>query len=189
MKHFATVCTLIAVGWVAQANAGPQAPSVGMAAWEAYEYGRSYLRINPPSPSTAAKYFVLAAEMGDKWAAYELAELYRTGNGVQKDLSEAVRLYETIVDDNGWAQYQLGEMLRKGEGVAQDPVRARELLESAVIQTYSHWPKFALAQILEASEDQRDVRRAVRLYREAVSEDNPYASERYANLCSRVSCP
>lgn len=79
------------------------------------------------------------AEKGDAEAQFDLGEAYRTGNGVAKDVTEAVAWYEKTANTkranrfdkyanqqqiNEWpqtkAQFRLGMMYSDGEGVSKD---------------------------------------------------------------------
>jgi TPR repeat protein len=168
-------------------------------AWHWLKAGKSYLRIQPPDEATAARYFARAVAVGEPWVLYEVAEIYRKGDRIQKNHPEAVRLYSVIVEDGercasaqrtcGWAKFQLGEMLRKGEGVPKNIPRARRLLEDAILATGNGWAKLALGDILDDSENPVDLRKAADLYGQAAAEGNTYALGNLRELCQRSSLP
>ena len=178
---------------------GEQPSLDNVPAWHWLKAGKSYLRIEPPDEVTAARYFAKAVAAGEPWVLYDVAEIYRKGDGMQKNHPEAVRLYGMIVEDGercasapgtcGWAKFQLGEMLRKGEGVPKDIPRARRLLEEAVVATGNEWPKLALGDILDDSENPADLSRAADLYRQAAAEGNTYARRNLRELCQRDLIP
>src|SRR6056300_1951161 len=57
----------------------------------------------------AFKYFKKAAELGDAVAQYNLSELYRLGQGVEKDMKRAVHhLEEAAIGGHPTARYNLG---------------------------------------------------------------------------------
>ena len=58
-----------------------------------------------------------AADLGDKVAQWNLAEMYYDGEGVEKSFAEARRFLKLSADqDDVDAQYELGLMMMKGEG-------------------------------------------------------------------------
>ncbi len=65
------------------------------------------------------------AEQGDAKAQFEIAKLYRTGQGAAQNIQTALYWYRKAAA-NGviQAQYELGLIFDKGEGVRPDPVRA-----------------------------------------------------------------
>jgi len=64
-----------------------------------------------------------------------LAERYRSGKGVPKDMSKAAELYQKAADQgNHYAQNDLGMLYENGEGVPKDLNKARELYQKAADQ-------------------------------------------------------
>ena len=64
--------------------------------------------------------FKTSAEAGDAEAQHNLAMLYRTGKGVEKDLAMSVRWFRRAADQGiADAQYNLGYMYENGEGLKQ----------------------------------------------------------------------
>ena len=82
-------------------------------------------------PVEAADYYRLAAEQGDTLAQAHLGLCHLTGNGVDQDLEEAVRLFREAQGDPV-AQFNLGVCLAKGQGVALD-------MEAAVMDCSYVW--------------------------------------------------
>jgi TPR repeat protein len=66
------------------------------------------------------------ARSGDPESQFNLAQLYRLGRGIQRDMVQARRWYERAAE-RGYApaQYQLGVLWERGDGVPPDPVEAR----------------------------------------------------------------
>jgi len=65
------------------------------------------------------------ADQGHARAQYRLARLYANGNGVDKDLTEAIRLYHLAVDQgDADAQLGLGYIYETGNGTAKDEIAA-----------------------------------------------------------------
>ena len=60
--------------------------------------GLAYIRLNAEderySPSKAAQYLILASDEGSAEAQFELAKLYETGLGVERNIDRALELYE-----------------------------------------------------------------------------------------------
>ena len=48
----------------------------------------------------AIQYYKAAAELGDSLAYSNLAYLYETGEGVEQDIAEAIRLYRIAAEDD-----------------------------------------------------------------------------------------
>lgn len=66
-----------------------------------------------------------AAGQGDAMAQFFLGQMYRNGQGVEKNLQEAVNWYrEAASRNNRLAQYNLGWLYDTGEGVAQNSEEA-----------------------------------------------------------------
>ena len=85
------------------------------AKYAAYQLGNIYLSRDT---SKAIRYFHISMEKGDTWAPYRLADLYKRGIGVPKDIHKAIRLYEELVKKGGKnarkAAYLLGEIYQFG---------------------------------------------------------------------------
>ena len=74
---------------------------------------------------SAVKEYRALAEQGDTAAQTQLAEMYLTGRGVDKDPRQALTWYEQAAQHgNAEAQYSLGNMYFMGEGVPQDDAQA-----------------------------------------------------------------
>jgi uncharacterized protein len=81
---------------------------------------------------TALHEFTLAAEEGLDLAQYNLAILYFTGQGVERDLDEAFRWTEAAaMQGHVGAQFNLGNLYYAGDGVVADKNKAVEMFEFA----------------------------------------------------------
>jgi TPR repeat protein len=174
--------------------AGPKLlPKPGLTAYSAIQFGKSYLRQSPPDAAGAARYFkraeVIATETGEAWPIMDLADMHRKGDGVPRNMKEAVRLYQTIADRSPWAKYQLGLAMSEGRGTPRDPAAARILLEEAARETGDQWPKLGLAKLLESTGSPTDLDRAYALYRETARAGNKEAAARLKRLCSDPAKP
>ncbi len=77
-----------------------------------------------------------AAALGDVTAMRNLHAMYRYGNGVQKDLKEALMWLQRAVDENNPEAIRImGKLLAFGEeGTTADPVRGASLLRQAALK-------------------------------------------------------
>ena len=83
----------------------------------------------------AAKWFRMAAEMGDIEAHFYLGECYYLGKGVEQDYSEAAKWYRMAAEmGDVEAQSNLGFCYYYGEGVEQDYKEAAKWLRRAAEQ-------------------------------------------------------
>ena len=81
---------------------------------------------------TAFYEFTLAAEEGLDLAQYNLAILYFTGQGVEKDAAEAFRWTElAALQGHVAAQFNLGSLYYAGDGVEANPDKAVEIFKEA----------------------------------------------------------
>ena len=81
---------------------------------------------------TALYEFTLAAEEGLDLAQYNLAILYFTGQGVEKDAAEAFRWTElAALQGHVAAQFNLGSLYYAGDGVEADLNKAVKMFEGA----------------------------------------------------------
>lgn len=79
-----------------------------------YELGRKYLKRK--KTSEAAQLFEPAAQKGHAMSQYELALLYKEGNGVERNLLQAFHWFGQVANQqHAEAQYELG-LLYKGNG-------------------------------------------------------------------------
>ena len=82
----------------------------------------------------AAEILKPLAEAGNPIAMYNLATLYQTGLGVEKDYTKAINIY-TKVADKGYpeAYNQLGNTYSFGLGVPVDNIKALSLYKKAIL--------------------------------------------------------
>ena len=66
-------------------------------------------------------------------AIFELAEMYRTGDGVERDVDKALNYYEQAAEyGNVKAAYTLSEIYRGGHGVKKNLSKSREFLDATI---------------------------------------------------------
>ena len=83
----------------------------------------------------AKKWLEKAADQNHPQALYELATMYRRGDGVEKDQPKAAELFEkAAARGHALSQRSLGNMYYEGEGVEKDREKAEELWEKARAQ-------------------------------------------------------
>ncbi len=79
-----------------------------------------------------------AAEQGDADAQFTLGVMYRQGEGVPQDPTEAVKWYRLAAEQgDAGAQFNLGVMYEQGKGVPQDPTEAVKWYRLAAEQGYA----------------------------------------------------
>ena len=126
MKTRANVLILLSVLTVAFLLAGAALLGQGDLSPEAL-YRRGLSRMTPLNSdyAGAADLFRQAAERGLPKAQRSLGELYRNGQGVPQDDTEAVNWFRKAADKNDLpAQADLGTMYANGRGVSQDDKEA-----------------------------------------------------------------
>ena len=90
-----------------------------------YMLGKMYFNGEyiPADYDKAEKYLLAAASANNRHAIYQLAKLYLTQE--KYDVIKAVKLFESIADDNSWASYWLGRIYLFGkDGIASDREKA-----------------------------------------------------------------
>jgi hypothetical protein len=91
--------------------------------------GESLYRLASLSDKTgeypeAVKLYRKAVKQDDYRAMVDLGEMLEQGRGVEKDVAQAVQLYEQAADRSRWAQFKLGAMYLQGQGVPKSEARA-----------------------------------------------------------------
>jgi TPR repeat protein len=87
---------------------------------------------DPAQEKEAAQWLERAAAQGHAASQFELAVLYCTGKGVEKNLAQAVGWYEKAAQEGHvTAKHNLGVMLINGMGVEADPARGARLVQEA----------------------------------------------------------
>ena len=78
------------------------------------------------------------AEAGDAEAQYNLGECFLNGDGVAKDMAEAVKWWRKAAEQGAvWAQYNLGVCFYEGNGVDKDHSEAVKWYRKAAEQGYA----------------------------------------------------
>lgn len=78
----------------------------------------------------AARLFRKSAKQGNLYAAAQMGELYRTGNGVEEDLGKAIEMF-TLAKGVPMAEFRLGQFYAEGKGVDKDLAEALKHYETA----------------------------------------------------------
>lgn len=88
----------------------------------------------PADPAEAVRWFLAAADRGDREAQFQLGVRYHSGRGVVRDDLEAARWFQ-LAADQGYApaQLSLAELYAAGHGVPADLVQA--LMWASLAQT------------------------------------------------------
>ena len=139
----------------------------------------------------AAEWYSRAAESGDYYAQCELGELYEKGRGVRKDLLQAIELYSLSADQNWeFAQIALGDIY-SSDWEGQDYRKAAdyyiEALNNAADNEYAVGAaSYGLGRLYESGKGvNRDMRKAVEMYRRAAELNNEEAAERLEELMQK----
>lgn len=97
--------------------------------------GDIYLNSSLRDYDKAVENYRISASQGDLNSFFTLGEIYRKGQGVPKNTSEAFRFYEYAASRNySPAQYMLGILYANGTGVPRDIYKAYAWLSMAVEQ-------------------------------------------------------
>ena len=98
-----------------------------------YALGKLHLEIG--NTSAALRWFRQAAECGNPFAQYRLGKLLLQGDGVPKDIEEAVRqLTASAEQGNQFAQYAFGKLYLLGKDIPRDKDAAVRWLTLAAEQ-------------------------------------------------------
>lgn len=139
---------------------------------EAYfRLGRLYASETPlfDDPSRAALLLERAIAERVYGAERELAKLYETGRGVEKDLLQARQLYSAAADGNPWAARDAGRVFASDDGAEADLAAAASWYRQAADGGVP-WAAWDLAKMTEAGR--------------GVAEDRPEALILYATALS-----
>jgi TPR repeat protein len=83
-------------------------------------------------------WYSLAAEGGSAQAQFSVGVLYASGDGVQRDLAQAVHWYRCAAEQgDAAAQNNLGVLYATGQGVAQDEDEALSWYRKAAAQGHA----------------------------------------------------
>jgi TPR repeat protein len=114
-------------------SAGLTAPVAGGQESPNYQQGRK--AYSERRFGEAARWYRLAAEKGEAEAQFELAGMYRRGEGLLQSYGQAVKWYRSAANQgHARAQISLGIMYQQGEGVPPDDAQAMKWYQSAADQ-------------------------------------------------------
>jgi uncharacterized protein len=131
----------------------------GYAAYEAGDYAE------------AVKWFRKAAEQGDAIAQYNLALMYRDGEGVTQDDAEAVKWFRKAAEQGvANAQYNLALRYDKGKGVTQDYAEAAKWFRKAAKQGNASAQSNLGVMYFNGEGVTQDVAEALKWYRKAAEQ-------------------
>lgn len=107
--------------------------------WDIWHYFDDRLcKEEPVGKAAIVERYRLKAEKGNVVYQLAMGNCYMKGEGVEKDMSEAVEWYRKAADQgNAPAQYRLGKCYEKGNGVWRDERAAKELYNKAAEQGYA----------------------------------------------------
>ncbi|MBI3706081.1 MAG: SEL1-like repeat protein [Proteobacteria bacterium] len=115
--------TLLVAALVASTTARSDDFERGVEAYERGDHTGAWLR------------FWAMAQQGNAAAQFNLAQLYRQGLGIERELTFSRYWYEAAArQGHALAQYSLGVMHERGDGVPTDPIAARAWYSLAASQ-------------------------------------------------------
>eukprot|EP00952_Eustigmatos_sp_NYUAD-ZCMA_P009262 38300-Eustigmatos_ZCMA.PRE.1 len=115
-----------------------------------------------------------------------LAVCYAEGRGVDKDMRQAVTLFEMAVEaSNPQGMFNLGMCYKKGEAVHQDMGKPVGLFERAARLGHTG-AKNQLASLGACYEEKEDFIQAMKLYCQAAEQGHAQAKEKMRSLICRV---
>lgn len=102
---------------------------------------------------SAADHFRRAADLGSDEAAFRLAVMYETGDGVAASMMRALNWYRRAAENgNEKAQFNLGHLYASGRGMEHDPAEAARWYRESARQNNPH-AQFALGLMLLLGEE------------------------------------
>jgi len=124
-----------------------------------------------------------AARQGDVDSQYEVAQMYRLGNGVVQDKAEAVWWYRKAADQgHAEAQSDLGVMYSTGEGVWSHATESLRLHQTAAKKGVAQ-STCAMGMLYESGRGlTQDYAEAIRRYRKAADQGYALAQMRLGHL-------
>jgi len=124
-----------------------------------------------------------AAEQGQAAAQAQLALRYRTGEGVPRDMAQAIAWYRKAAEQgDAAAQFALAEIYVKGPEVAQDFVEAAAWAKRAAAQGHADAQNYLAVMYDNGDGLPRDPERALLWYRKAAAQGQAKARARLAAL-------
>src|SRR5665213_1450194 len=130
-----------------------------------------------------------AANLGHPRAMAVLGNMYYDGQGVPKDLGQAVKWYtEAAMRGNRDAQYSLGGMYEEGEGVAKNVPKAAQLYEASARQGMPE-AQFALGLSYEFGEGVLRTRRTAIFWLDQAAKQGDGRAKWNADWLSRADTP
>lgn len=100
------------------------------------DVGSLLVQLDSDRTAEALNWYEKAFEAGDDLAAFHLAEAYRWGRGVEKDITHAIELYRRVSESSlpwhrSFSLFQLAQLYRMGTGVEKNMNEAVRLFEAS----------------------------------------------------------
>lgn len=166
---------------------------------EEYKQARKFLYGTKEEPSDFAKALALMqaeANKGNGFAMHDLARMYLSGLGCDKDENLAQEWFhkayhvflreEATAEKKDYLQYRIGKLYSFGYGVEQDYLKATEWYEKAVA-TENPFAAYALGSLYRRGQGvEQDDGKAFTLYRMAAEDEdkpNAYAAYELGRMC------
>ena len=164
-----------------------------------YKQARKFLygtKAEPPDFAQAIALMQAEAEKGNGFAMHDLARMYLSGLGCDKDEELAQEWFgkayhaflreEETAEKKDYLQYRIGKLYSFGYGVEQDYLKAAEWYEKAVAEG-NPFAAYALGSLYRRGQGvEQDDTKAFALYRMAAeNEDKPnaYAAYELGRMC------
>ena len=145
------------------------------AALEAYDKG-DYTK--------AFSLFMESAELGYDLSQKYIGEMYRLGQGIERDEKKAIEWYKKAAKQGLMsAQMQLGDMYKKGQGVGKDEQEAFKWYRVAAEQHFYEYAQIEIGKMYRLGQGViKDEREAVHWYTLAAEQGNPEAQTQLGHM-------
>ena len=133
-------------------------------------------KVDPDRLNESFAWYQKAAAQGHVKAQVRIGKAYLTGEGVHKNASKAVQIFERIAaQDDSVAQYYLGEIFADGKDAPRNTSKAIELFAKAASQGHPQ-AAYELGEIYYFGKGvKKDVPAAAMYYEQAASRGHPNA--------------
>ena len=147
------------------------------------DYETGFIAYKNKNYSKAYKEWMPLAQLGDAKAQVSIGKLYFSGEGVKKNIHQAIIWYDLAAKQNYSAgQYLLGNIYAKGVGVPIDANQAYDLYQSAAKQGHAE-AQFHLGVILFKGETvKQDYVKAAQMYKNAAEQGLMVAQTNLAGM-------
>lgn len=130
----------------------------------------------PRYPENAVEKMKAAAMQGHAFAQHALAVMYYVGNGVPKNLAEAIKWYQKAAEQGyAKAQFNLGVLYFRGDEVPQDHMMAFDWLQKAAEQGIARAQMMIATMYIKGDGTTKDSSKAMEWFTKAALQEIPEA--------------